>query len=387
MKHEVLELKATDLATRGSRVARERVLPFARRNPFLTAALVFSLLSAVYWLLIASDRYVSEAHVIVQRTELSASATPDISSLLTGSGAGNRADQLVLRDYLLSIDMTRKLDSELHLRDHFSTWSIDPFSRLESDSKIEELHRYLLSRISVEYDDYAGVLIIRAQGFDPETSQAITKALVREGENFMNAMAHDLARDQVSFLEQEVTKLGRRAMTARGAVVRYQNANGLVSPEAATETITAIVGKLEARRTELQTQLTAMQAYLVESHPSIVELQQQIAAINEQIDEENAKMASPQGNTLNSKIERFQRLEMEAKFTEDLYRTALVALERGRVEGTRTIKKMSIVQAPTLPEYAEKPARLYQTILFVIMAMLVAGLAHLLSAIVKDHRD
>jgi len=387
MKHEVLDLQFTDLATRTRRFAKDGLWPFMRRNPVFAVAIAFSLLSGAYWLLIASDRYVSEAHVIVQRTEISANAVPDISTLLGGNSTGNRGDQLILRDYLRSTDLVRKLDRELDLRGHYSSWKIDPFSRMRSDPTIEELRDYYLSRVSIEYDDYTGVLIIKAQGFTPEIAQKITRTLVREGEGFMNGMAHGLARDQVAFLEKQVNVLGRRAMDARRAVLAYQNRNGLVSPAAAAEAIGAIVARLEAQRTELQTKLTAMEAYLVADNPALVELQQQIDAVSGQIDEENAKLASPSGGKLNSKVEEFQRLEMEAKFAEDLYKTALVALEKGRVESTRAVKKMSIVQAPSLPEYSAEPRRMHETLLYTIIAMLIAGVVHLLMAIIRDHRD
>lgn len=387
MKHEVLDLQFTDLASRTRHFAKDGIWPFMRRNPVLAVAILFSLLSAIYWLFIASDRYVSEAHVIVQRTELGGVSGLDLPSFLTGASTGSRSDQLVLRDYLRSTDMVRKLDRELDLREHYSSWKIDPFSRMQSDPTIEQLRDYYLSRVSVEYDDYTGVLVIKTEGFDPAMAQKINKTLLREGENFMNGMAHSLARNQVAFLEKEVNVLGRRAMAARKAVIDYQNRNGLVSPEAATEAIGSIIAKLEAKRTELQTKLTAMQAYLVADNPALVELQQQIDAISEQIDAENAKLASPQGGKLNSKIEEFQRLEMEAKFSQDMYKAALVALEKSRVESTRAVKKMSVVQASSLPEHPEEPRRLYETVLYTIMAMLFAGVAHLLIAIVRDHRD
>lgn len=387
MKHEVLELKTIDFLGRTSRFMHEVARPFMRGNPFLAAALVFSLLSSVYWLFIASDRYVSEAHVIVQKTEIGGGAEASLTSLLTGSSTGNRSDQLILRDYLRSTDIVRKLDQELKLSEHYSAWGIDPFSRMTSDPTIEELHSYYLSRVSIEYDEYTGVLIIKVQGFDPDTAYRINQALVREGEAFMNSMAHGLAENQVTFLEKQVAILGDKAMKARGEVLNYQNRNGLVSPEAATEALSGIVSRLEAQRTELQTQLAVRQAYLVDDHPRLVELQQQIDAIGDQIDEENAKMASPQGNKLNSKIEEFQRLQLQAEFAQNMYKSALIALEQGRVEGTRMIKKMSIVQTPLKPDSAQKPERLYEAFLYTIMAMLFAGVAHLLMAIVKDHRD
>lgn len=387
MKHEVLDLQFTDLASRGTRYLKGGVLPSMRRNPVMAAALLFSAIAAIYWLVIASDRYVSESHVIVQRTDLGSSGSLDLSSFLTGANVGSRGDQLILRDYLRSSDMVRKLDRDLNLRAHYSSWRIDPFSRMSSDPTIEELTRYYLSRVSIEYDDYSSVLVIKTQAFDRGMAQKINQTLVREGESFMNSIAHGLVRDQVAFLEKEVAVLGRRAMGARQAVLDYQNRNGMLSPEATARTIGAIVAQLEGQRTELQTKLTAMQAYLVDDQPAIVELQQQIDAIDEQIAAENARLASPQGNKLNSKAEEFQRLEMEAKFAQDMYKTALVALEKGRVEGTRTIKKMSIVQKPSLPENSEQPRRLYETVLYAIMALLFAGVAHLLMAIVRDHRD
>ena len=387
MKHEKFDVRFAELTSRSRQYARTNLWPFMRRSPIFAIAAVLSLLSAAYWLVVAPDRYVSEAHVIVQRTELTKGIGVDLTSLLAGASSENRSDQLILRDYLRSTDMVRKLDGELDLRGHYSAWHFDPLSRLNSDATIEELHAFYLSHVSIEFDDYTGVLVIKAEGFDAKTAQAITSALVHEGENFMNGMAHALAKDQVSFLENQVERMSQRAMKARQAVLDYQNRNGMVSPEVATEAISGIITRLEGKRTELQARLAALQSYLVPDHPNIVELQQQIDAISQQIDDENARLVSPQGGKLNSKIEQFQRLTLEAKFAEDLYKTALAALEKGRIEATRTVKKMSIVQAPNLPEEAEEPHRLYETVLYIIVIMLASGVAYLLSAIIKDHRD
>src|SRR3546814_9899451 len=77
---------------------------------------------------------------------------------------------------------------------------------------------------------------------------------------------------------------------------------------------------------------------------------------------------------------------MQATFAQDVYKTALVALEKGRIEATRTIKKMSVVQTPSLPDHAEKPRRIYNSLLYIIIAMLIAGMGHLLVAIIRDHK-
>lgn len=55
---------------------------------------VLSALLMLYWMIISSDRYVSEANVIVQRTDYSSGKSLDVSNLLSGTGGTNRADQL-----------------------------------------------------------------------------------------------------------------------------------------------------------------------------------------------------------------------------------------------------------------------------------------------------
>lgn len=352
------------------------------------AAVIASLLAAVYWLAIASDRYVSEAHVIIQRTDLPSGQGIDFASLLGGSANGNRADQLLLRDYLRSEDMLKKLDAKLNLRAHYSDHQHDALSRMWfKDASIESFYSYYLTRVSVEFDEFAGLLVIKAQAYDKNIAHAIAQMMVQEGERFMNDMARNLALEQVTFLEQQVDQMYKRAMKARQAVLNYQNKKGLVSPQATAENIATIIAKLEGQKTELETQRHALQSYLVPNHPNIVRLNQQISAIENQIALEDSKLVSKKGNTLNRTVEEFQRLEMEAGFAQDIYKTALISMEKGRVEALRTLKKVSVLQSPSEPEYPLEPRRYYNTLVFVLAAMLVAGVIHLLAAIVRDHKD
>lgn len=344
-------------------------------------------ISVLYWGAIASDRYVSQANVIVQRTDLASGQPTDLGSLLGGTG-GNRSDELLLRNYLLSMDMLRKLDQQLNLRAHYSDRARDPLSRMWSKNAPDESFlQYYLSRVSVELDEYSGVLVIKAQGFDAATAQAITALLVREGEQAMNEMAHQLAREQVAFVEKQVAQMAERFQKTRQAVVRFQNAHGLVSPQSRAEQLNGVVERLNAQRTELQTRRTALLGYLEPRAAAVVEIDLQIEAIDKQLALEQARLTSTSGKALNSTVEEYQRLEMEAGFANDIYKTALVALEKGRVEATRNLKKVSVVQSPTLPQHALEPRRSYNIIVSVLVTLLVASVVHLLAAIIRDHKD
>lgn len=374
------------------KISRDIKLPQATSRPkpsIVLIAFIFACLLSFYWIFVASDRYVSESHIIIQRTDISGNSQSfDLSSLL-GQGGNNRSDQMLLRDYLLSVDMLKKLDAKLNLKAHYSNPERDFFSRMWTDKpSIEWLHRHYLSRTRIDYDDFNGVLVIEAQAYDAVTANAITTMLVQEGEQYMNALAQNLAQTQVVFLERQVGQLGAKALQARQSVLDFQNKKGLASPQAEAENLVSILSKLKQEKSELQTQKSALQAYLVSTHPNVVMLDQRIASVDKQIAQEQSKLTSIEnGRTLNRTVEEYQRLELSASLAQDIYKSALVALEKGRIEALRTIKTVSILQAPSLPEYPIQPKRIYNAFVSFLVCFLIAGVLHLLIAVIKDHKD
>ena len=358
-------------------------------SPLRLIAISACFLCAVYWLIIASDRYVSTSKLIIQSTSLGSGTSFDLGSLISGSSSGsNRTDQLLLREYLLSSDMAEKLDEKLSLRTHFSEKG-DWLSRLWYGGKAssEDFYKYYIRRIKVEYDEFAGVMVIEAQAFEPKIAQNITQTLLKEGESFMNQMAHSVAQSQVTFLEGQVQTLNEKVLESRKVLLEFQEKKGLISPEAAAQVIAAIVANLQGQLADLQAQRGALQAYLVADHPNIVLLNQRISAIEQQLTQEQAKLAAPGGKTLNRTAEAFAQLELQSKFALDMYKTALTALEQGRLEATRTLKKVSVIQQANLPQKAMQPQRIYTTSVWIMTILLMIGIVHLLMAIVRDHKD
>ena len=339
--------------------------------------LLMSLLTVGYWLF-SSDRYVSEATVIIQNTEHVGVPTLDISSMLGGLGGVSKPDQLLLK----------KLAAALDLRSHYSDSRRDFASRMWfRDASIEWFHRYYLSRVEVTFDDYAGVLRIRAQAYDAATAQAIAAMLVKEGERFMNEMSHALARAQVDFLDKQVALAQEHVLQASKILLDFQNQKGLASPKATAESIYAIIAKLEGQRTELQTQLASLPRNLDRNHPTRKSLQQSLEAVERQIAREHSKLASTSGKPLNSLVEEEQRLELDLRFKQDLYKASLVGLEKGRMDAARTLKQVSVLQKPVLPEYAWEPRRIYGVVATGCITLLVIGIINLLKAVILDHVD
>lgn len=357
-----------------------------RRHWLLAMLITGNLLALLYWGLLASDRYLADTRVVIQRTESRPAAAEGLLSLVS-SGTENR-DLLLLRERLLSIDMMRLLDEKLGLRRHYSDSRRDPLSRhLSATSPDEQFYRHYRRRIDVVFDDYAHVLVIKAQAYTPEMAQAIAQALADAGERYMNQLDNKLAAEQSAFIEQQVAAIGARMQTARETLLAFQNANGLASPTATADGIAQSIARFESERSALDASRQTMSLYLTPGAPDMVKITSQIAALQRQIDIERARLASDKGQRLNRLVERQERLQADAAFTADLYKTALVALERSRIESIRKIKSVSIVQSANLPQSSTHPRRLYNLLVFALVSIVIAGVVHLLGAIVREHRD
>src|SRR5262249_6046568 len=123
------------------------------------------------------------------------------------------------------------------------------------------------------------------------------------------------------------------------------------------------------------------------NQPTIVMLKSSLKAIEQQIAQKRAELASPSSGTLNYVVEEFQRLQMQVGFAQDLYKTALSALATGRMDAARTLKMVSIIQAPTKPSYPVEPQRFYNIIVTLLIGSALVGVLKLLESIIRDHVD
>lgn len=351
--------------------------------------LSFSLILIVvaYFALIATDRYVSKAHVVLQSPEI---APPELSfsSMMSGGAANNTADLLLLRDHLRSIDMLKKLDAEFDLRAHFSQQTIDYLSRLSDlQVPIEKFHEYYLNRIKIELDDYSGVLIVEAQMFSPELSQQVVQRLLDYGEQHMNQMGQRLAHEQVKFIEKQVTELSQRLIAANREVLEFQNKEGLLSPSETATNMSAIIAELQAQLISLKAKKTALASFQSARSAEMKTLNSQINSIQEQIQLEKQQLTSQNGGALNTVSLEFERLKLKAQFAQELYANSLATLEATRVEAARKLKQVSVLAEPNLPEYSTEPQRLYWITVFSLTILFMTLIIKMVITIVSDHKN
>nr|WP_298249091.1 chain-length determining protein [uncultured Halomonas sp.] len=357
---------------------------FIKSQPHWAAALLAIILVCFYWFVWAEDRYLSRATVVLESPQI---AQPDISfsSLLTG--ASGDKDLLLLREYLLSVDMLKRVQEELDFRQHYSE-NGDIFARLHNaEAPIEDLHKYYLRRVTVEMDDYAGVLNVEVQGYTPEFAHQMVQLLLEAGEAHMNDMGQRLAFEQVEFLEEQLHRLEDRLDEARAELLEFQNREGLVSPTSTVESINQVVATLEGELASVQAQRQALSSYQSSQSADMRRVQSQVDALREQIEQQRDRLAQATGESLNRISSQYETLELKAKFAQETYSSALAALENTRLEAARKLKQVSVLQSPLFPEYATRPERLYNATIFAIVVLFLSLIASMMVLIIRDHRD
>lgn len=348
---------------------------------------ILTFATMVYWF-VASDRYVSESVVMVQNTDSSGSSQPtDLLNMFIGT-AGNRSDQLILVEYLTSLDMLKQLDKEFDLRSHYSSTEYDIVSRMwGKDISIEWFYWYFKRRVTVTFDEYTGVVKVQAQAFTPEMAQNITSFLVREGEKFMNDMSHSIAEEQVRFLEKQVDIAREGVKESSQTLLKFQNQKNIASPTVEIANYQALIADLEKQKSELLIKMRALPATLGGDNQIRQTLNKNLQAVEEQINKVRAKLTSNKTSSLNELMDKEQSLKMDLEFKREVYSSTLTGLVKGKMNAARLIKHVSILQQPSSPEYAMKPDRIYCFLATVCLALLILGMLQLLKAVILDHVD
>ena len=111
----------------------DRLIQARGRPLFLVIVVAPMLLLSLYYGLVSSDRYVSQANFTIKEN-VDSSLSSGLGGLISIARSPAIQDILMLQTFIESTDMLDLLDGELGLRVHYRDEAIDFFSRLADDA-------------------------------------------------------------------------------------------------------------------------------------------------------------------------------------------------------------------------------------------------------------
>jgi capsular polysaccharide transport system permease protein len=337
-------------------------------------------LGTLYFGLIAADRYVSESTVALQQAGADASALPGAALLLAGLNPPSREGTLYLKQYIHSLGLLQQLDTRFKLREHYESERLDPIARLWSGASRETFLEYYRTHVDVSIDELSSTLTVRVQGFDAKFANQLNRAILDASERFVNEMSHQLAREKLRFAETELSRAGEKLQAAKSEVLAFQSKNRLLDPTVQAQASGAMIAELQASITKSEAELRALRTYLNDDSF-------QVRALRTHKERSRGTATGRGGERLGALAIEFEDLKTRAEFALDAYKLALGAVENARIDATRKLKNLVVIEPATLPETAEYPRRLYSLATLLVLCLLAYGVVRLVIATIREHQD
>lgn len=379
--------KADPESQTSSGPAKKKIPAPRNKGSFKKVFIIFvffpSLVAALYYLLWATDMYVSESLFSVKGRESTMSL--DISSILGSSPNLSSVDSYVVADFIRSQDMLNMLDEKFDLRTHYQNPDADFISRLSPDASQEDFLKYWQRVLEVTFDSTKGILKLRVRAFTPEMARQMADEILIKSEALINDMHRRSHLDSLDQARKEVALAEKRLARARQELYIFQIQHRELSPEDRAGSRVQLVSQLELELAKAQAELSAMSSYMQEGSHELRSIRHRIGGLQKQIEFEQARLTGPDHEKIADLIKDYQGLILEQEFAEKQYLSAVSSLESARVQMEGKTGYIIPIQHPTLPQEAQHPRRVMAGFLSFCVIFLGVGISFLVITAIREH--
>ena len=370
-------------------VRSKTMLHWLKRHVVFVATVVVPTLAAiVYYGLIASDVYVSEARFVVRSPQKPAQVGV-LSDLLQSTGiTRSQDDTFSVHDFILSRDALRELDEKLGVRRAYSSRRIDflhRFAGLDWDDSLEAFYLYYGKQVEVDYDPESSISVLTVRAFTAQDAHAINQALLDMSERLVNSLNDRSRRDLVRFAEQEVKTAADQAKEASLALMSFRSKQSVFEPDKQAAIQLEGVAKLQEELISTEAQLAQLKT-LSPSNPQIIGLSSRADTLRNAIASEGSKVTSGTGS-LSAHASQFERLALDSEFADKELGVALATLESARNEAARKQLYLDRLVQPSLPDKSMEPRRIRSAFTVFVIGMVLWGVVSLVLASIREHAD
>ena len=357
---------------------------------FLFYIVIFpTLLAAIYYGLIASDIYISEARYAIH-TSSDSSAVSLVNSILPsniGGASSAHEDAQIVKEYSLSHSMLALLDDRLKIREHYSSQNIDVLSRFDEKDSMEDFLEYYRKMIVVSIDSTSNITTLRVRAFTPEMAAVIAQTIINISEELVNRISDRVVNDFLKFARDEVANAEERIKGTSRELTEFRSENRSIDPGQETSAVLGIVTELETKLAAARTELLEARNFMQKDSLRIKVLEGKVKALEEQSIRERTRLANQDSNTTDytKLIDLYEPLILEQQLAKEFYTSALASLELARAEARRKQRYLLPFIEPKISDEAVEPERFYAISTIFVMLLLAYAIGSLVWAAIKDH--
>jgi capsular polysaccharide transport system permease protein len=344
-----------------------------------------TLLAGLYYVAVASDRYVSEAKIVV-RSASDQAAVGGLSSFLKTAGIGGPDDLSVVQAYIRSRDAVRALQEKLPVREIFGPPDADFVARWPSifyGGTEEDLYRYYLTMVTVTPNHTTGVLTVSVQAFQPEQAKAVASALVDLAEGMVNRLNERVRTESIKSADEEVERSERDLVASQVALTQFRNRELILDPERSAVLLSELIGKLNAELASTLAQIAQLREN-APNNPQLGPLNAHVESIRQQI-EAQKKIVSSAGSGLADKMSEYERLNLQQQFATRRLAAAVAYTTVAKAQARRQQIFLEKIAEASLADKSTQPRRIANTMTILGFSLLFYLIVWVVGAGVREH--
>ncbi|MBI2718631.1 MAG: hypothetical protein HY245_15455 [Rhizobiales bacterium] len=348
----------------------------------LLFALPFMVVTA-YELLYATDRYNSDAMIEITQQKPAAIGL-DLSVLGLPAPANNQ-DPLIVIQFINSLDMLQYLEQQLQVREHYSSDSVDWWSRLPASASVEDFHTYMANYIVTSYDSDSQLISIHVEAFNREFAQKVVNAILNHSQDFIDKLNAKVTVEQSKFLEIQLAESEKRLREVTGQLLQFQRDNRLMTTDTEAALVSSNISDIEKQLLTKKADLDAQSKGLSTASPVLQTLKSQIDTLKVQLAHEKDRLAGTTTGAVSELSARYKEISMNLDFVTNIYKSNLTQLETARIDAIQRLKYLVVVTQPSIADESLYPNRPWILGTAAMVLLMIYFIVSLIVAIIREH--
>jgi capsular polysaccharide transport system permease protein len=344
--------------------------------------------ACAYFVMLASDVYVSEAKITVRQalsTAKAKSGTSLLGELDVGKSGDNSQDSMIVSEYVRSRSIIYDIGGLQRLNAVYGKGSIDYLSRLPMDSNLENSWSYWKDHVTASVDTLSGMLTLRVRAYAPEDALSLSSEIIAKSERLINDISQRKKDDALKRAKEEVQLSSTGLADARSNLLSFQQSRQTIDPTETAEQALKLISSLTLQKTGIESELATSASMGIGDKPGEIQLRAKLDAIEKQIKALNSTLTGDDGTmTVSTQLRDFELLKVQQEFAEYMYKLARNSFENARQQLDQQDLYLTVVVPPLLPESATYPRPFAYTALTFAGLLITWGIVSLGVASARD---
>lgn len=356
---------------------------------FLFSVVIPTLISVVYFGVIASNVYISESRFIVYSPGESGGGSGLSSLLGSMSGSNSSSAAYNIREYVDSWDAMMALHQNYDLKAIYGSGNIDFVNRfgglLYPFSSMVELHRYYSSMVTDNIDSTSGITKLTVRAYSAKDAEKINAFLLQKSQDIINQLNESARNKAVLYAQSQVDIAEGKLRASMLDLAKYRNSQKIFSPVEQSALQLGMIAKMQDQLLLQKVEFDSIAAH-APKNPQLPVLKSSIQTLERQINEETAKVSGSDQSLANKDI-KYEGFLVTQTLSQKLLEAAVTSLEQAKVTAQKQELYLETIAQPNLPDVAQEPKRFQNILATFLVALIVWGVLTIVISGVREHHD